>query len=321
MRAIMCTKYGAPEVLFINDVPKPSPKDNEVLIRIHETIVTPADCASRKGEPFIVRFFAGLFKPKGILGVELGGVVEEAGEKVTRFQKGDHVYGSSSVGFGAHAEYICLPADGTLAPKPSTLGFGEAAAISDGGLTALTFLQDKAQIQEGHKVLINGASGSVGTFAVQIAKYFGAHVTGVCSGKNAKLVRSLGADKVVDYTQEDFTKNHNAYDIIFDTVAKSSFSASKKALKPKGKYLTTVPTFGVMLQVLWTSIFGGKKAMFAAAGLNPEPKKFTFLKELAEEGVITPVIDKRFTLDEIVDAHKYVETGRKKGNIVVSLTS
>jgi NADPH:quinone reductase-like Zn-dependent oxidoreductase len=320
MKAIVATKYGPPEVLQLQEVDKPMPKDNEVRIRIFAAIVTPSDCAFRKADPFIVRFVYGLTRPRNtILGVELAGEIESVGKDVKRFTLGDQVYGISTKSFGAHAEYLCLPEDVPLAIKPANMTYEEAAGICDGALTSLIFLRDIAKIQSGQKILINGASGSVGSYAVQLAKYFGADVTAVCSSANMELVKSLGADKVIDYTKEDFTKSGQTYDVIFDAVGKCSFSSCKGALKGKGVYLSTVPTPALMLQMLWTSMIGSKKAKFVAAGLKQSVENLIFLKELAESGKIKSVIDIRYPLEQSADAHRYVETGRKKGNVVITL--
>ncbi len=320
MKAIVCTKYGPPDVLQLKEVEKPSPKDNEVLIRIHAGTVTPADCAFRKGDPFIVKILYGLRRPKfAILGVELAGEIEAVGKDVTLFKKGDQVFGMSPDTFGAHAEYTCLREDKPLAIKPANMTYEEAAGVCDGATTALTFLRDKAHIQRGQKVLINGASGSVGSYAVQLAKYFGAEVTGVCSTANVALVESLGADKVIDYTKEDFTKTGQTYDVIFDAVGKSSFSRCKGSLTQKGVYLLTIPTLTIILQMLWTSKCRSKKAIFAATGLEQTRENLNFLKGLAEEGKIKSVIDRRYPLEQIAEAHRYVEKGHKKGNVVVTL--
>jgi NADPH:quinone reductase-like Zn-dependent oxidoreductase len=322
MKAIVCTKYGSPDVLQLTEVEKPFPGDNEVLIRVYAAVVTPADCAFRKGDPFISRFFSGLRKPKFIPGDELAGEIEAIGKDVKGFIKGDQVFGSTGTSFGAHAEYKCLPEEAALAIKPANVSYGEAAAVCYAGLTALPFLRDKANIQIGQEVLINGASGSVGTFAVQLARYFGAEVTGVCSTTNLELVKSLGAEKVIDYTKEDFTKTGQTYDIIFDAVAKSSFSRCKSSLKQSGIYLTTIPSPGIMLQALWTSKFSRKKAIFAATGLRPASEKakdLIFLKELAEAGKIKAVIDRRYPLEQIAEAHRYVDKGHKKGNVVITV--
>jgi NADPH:quinone reductase-like Zn-dependent oxidoreductase len=317
MKAIVYQTYGAPDVLQLKEVEKPAPRENEVLIKINETIVTPADCSFRKGKPFITRFFAGLIKPKHIPGVELAGEIEAVGNNVKTFSIGDRVFGSAGTGFGAHAQYKCLPEDGTLAEMPDGFTFGEAAAVCDGALAALTFLREKANIQNGHRVLINGASGSVGSFAVQLAVYFGADVTGVCSTTNIELVKSLGAHTVIDYTREDFTQTGQTYDIIFDAVARSSFSRCKPALKPKGIYLTTVPTPRVLFQMLITSISGGKKALFIATNHNKE--NLLYLKKLMEAGKIKTIIDKYYPLEQIAEAHRYVESGHKKGTVVITV--
>ncbi len=232
------------------------------------------------------------------------------------------MFGSTEINFGAYAEYICLPEEGVVAIKPANMTYEEAAPVCDGALTAWNFLRDKANIQSGQKVLINGASGSVGTSAVQLAKYFGAEVTGVCSTTNLELVKSLGADKVINYTKEDFTKTGQTYDAIFDTVGKSSFSRCKGSLTQKGVYLSTAPTFAIMCQMLWTSKIGNKKVVFSATGLRPVPERLVFLKELKgliEAGKIKSVMDRRYPLERIAEAHSYVEKGHKKGNVVITV--
>jgi len=319
MKAIVYTEFGPPDVLQLKEVEKPTPKDNEVLIRIYATTVSAEDPGMRSSPGL-----TGLRKPKNpIPGMYLAGEIESVGKDVKRFRKGDQVYGFT--GFrrlGAYAEYTCMPEKGAVAIKPVNMTYEEAAAIPNGGLTALPFLRDTGKIRSGQKVLINGASGAVGTAAVQLAKYFGAEVTGVCSTTNLELVKSLGADKVIDYTKEDFTKTGQTYDIIFDAVGKSSFSRCKDSLTKSGIYLTTVPMPADILQMLWTSIAGGKKAKFAATGLRPASKKtkdLRFLKELIEAGKIKAVIDRRYPLEQTAEAFRYVEKGHKKGNVVITV--
>jgi len=323
MKAIVYTKYGSPDVLRLEDVEKPTPKDNELLIRIYATTVTATECTFRRGEPYFSRLFTGLSKPKiTTLGEELAGKIESVGKDVKLFKKGDQIFGTAGPTFGANAEYICLPENGVLTTKPENMSYEEAASSVDGILTALPFLRDKGKIQSGQKVLIYGASGSVGTAAIQIAKYFGAEVTGVCSTKNLELVKSLGAGKVIDYTKEDFTQLDETYDIIFDTVGKISFSHCKNSLKENGIFLEAGIVMGVLLQVLRTSMFGGKKARIAATGLRPEnerTKDLIFLKDLLETGRMKPVIDRRYPLEQIIEAHRYVDKGHKKGNVVITL--
>lgn len=327
MKAIVCTRYGSPDVLQLQDVPKPTPKDNELLVKVHAAVVGPSDCAFRKGDPFIVRLIYGLQKPRlAIQGVEFAGEVEAVGAAVTRFKPGDSIFGMSTDTFGAHAEYLAIPADKPLAFKPANFSYEEAVGLCDGAPTALTFLRDVAKLQRGQTILINGASGAVGSAAVQLAKYFGAHVTGVCSSANVNLVKSLGADAVIDYMQVDFTQvgfsgSGQTYDVIFDAVGKSSFLRCRHALTPNGVYLTTVPVLSMVRDVLWTSMRGGKKAKFATAGLMQTPANLNFLKEVAEAGQIKAVIDRRYPLAQVADAHRYVDTGRKKGNVVISCQS
>lgn len=319
MKAITFSNYGAADVLKVSDVTKPAPKDNEILIRIHETVVTPSDVASRLGNPFIVRFFTGLFRPKLILGTDVAGVVEAVGKNVTQFKRGDRVFGS--VEHGAYAEYVCVAEDGVITTLPEGMTFAETAGMCDAAMTALTFLRDIAKVHKGQHVLVNGASGSVGSFGVQLAKFFGAEVTGVCSGKNVAMVKSLGAEHVIDYTVADFAEPGRDYDIIFDAVSKSTFAHCKPALKPGGLYLTTVPTLNSIIQTLWTSRFGDKRAVFAATGLNQTREKLDFLKTLLEAGKLKSVIDRRYAPEQIVQAHQYVETGRKTGNVILVFAS
>jgi NADPH:quinone reductase-like Zn-dependent oxidoreductase len=317
MKAMIYTHFGPPEVLHIEEVKKPAPKANEVLIRIYATTVAAEDPLMRASPGL-----NGFLKPtKPILGFYLAGEIEAVGKEVTRFQTGDQVYGNTGLGLlGAYAEYICMPEDGALASKPARMSYEEAAAIPNGALTALPFLRDAANIQSGQKVLIIGASGAVGTSAVQLAKYFGAQVTGVCSTVNVELVKSLGADQVIDYTNQDFTQNGERYDIIFDTVGKSSFAHCKGSLTATGVYLATVPTPAIVLGMAWTSIFGGQKVRFATTGLrsaSAKTKDLIFINGLIETGQLKAVIDRCYPLERMAEAHRYVATGRKKGNVVI----
>jgi NADPH2:quinone reductase len=318
MKAMVYEAYGPPDVLQLKEVPKPVPKNNEVLIRVYATTTMPSDCLARRGESFLGRIILGLRRPrKQILGTELAGEIKAVGASVTRFKEGDQVYGFTGFGLGAYAEYDCMPEGGSLAIKPANTSYEAAAAAVDGPTTALFFLRDKGNIQSGEKVLINGASGSIGTAAVQLAKYFGAEVTGVCSTANLELVESLGADKVVDYTQEDFTQSGQTYDIIFDTVSKSSFSRCKDSLKENGRYLVTVHGLAPVVQTLWTGVTGDRKVIFA---LSIEKREaLIFIKELIEAGRFKPVIDRCYPLEQMAEAHRYVERGHKKGNVVITV--
>lgn len=320
MKAAICTAYGSPEVLQLQDVAKPTPQDNEVLVRIYAAVVSPSDCAFRKGDPFIVRLIYGLRKPRlTTQGVEFSGEIEAVGKEVKQFHPGTQVFGMSTDKFGAHAEYICLPEDKLLVSKPANVTHAETVAICDGAPTALTFLRDVAHIQRGQTVLINGASGAVGSAGVQLARHFGAEVTGVCSGANVELVKSLGADKVIDYTREDFTQNGQTYDIIFDAVGKRSFPACKRSLTANGVYLSTVPSLAIVFHMFWTTLIGSKKARFATAGLMQNRDNLNFLKELLTTGKLKAVLDRCYSLEQIAEAHRYVDTERKRGNVVIKL--
>ena len=316
MKAIVYEKYGPPDVLHLKEVEKPVPKDNEVLIKVHASTVTPMDWHFRQpGKNIIARMMAGPIKPGNpILGVEFSGEVESTGKDVRLFKAGDQVYGGGQP--GAHAEYVCMP-EGKVSMKPTNMNHEEAAGVTFCGTTALYFLKQRGNIQDGQKVLINGASGGVGTFAVQIAKYFGADVTGVCSTTNLEMVQSLGADRVIDYTKQDFTKTGQTYDIIFDAVGKRTFSQCKNSLNQKGVYLNTIATIPLLLQMLWTSMTGGKKAIF---GLPPcTTKEFEILKDIIEAGKLKTVIDRTYPLSDIAEAHRYSENGHAKGKIVITL--
>ncbi len=320
MQAVISTHYGSPDALQVTQVEQPTPKADEVLIKVRRAVVTPSDSSFLKGDPLVIRLMYGLTKPRlAISGVEFAGEIVAVGADVNRFKSGDRVFGMSPNRFGAHAEYLCLPEDKVIAPIPEEMSDEEAVAICDGGTTALTFLRDVAKVQPGEKVLINGASGAVGAYAVQIAKHFGVEVTGVCSGANVELVKSLGADHVIDYTREDFAQGDARYDVIFDAVGKSSFSQASGVLTPDGRYLTTVPNMMILPQVAWTALRGGKKAKFATAGLMQSRANLAFLTRLFEAGEVKAVIDRRYPLTQIADAYRYVDTGRKKGNVVIQV--
>jgi NADPH:quinone reductase-like Zn-dependent oxidoreductase len=318
LKAIVYTKYGAPDVLQLIEVEKPIPKDNEVLIRVYATTVTSGDCNMRKAIPYAMRIFTGLTKPRiTTLGSELAGEIEAVGKNVRLFKEGDQVFSGTGLSLGANAEYICLHEEGAVAVKPVNMTYEEAAAVPFGATTSLYFLKDKGNIQSGQKVLINGASGALGTYAVQLAKHFGAEVTGVCSTTNVELVKSLGADKVIDYTKEDFTKSSQTYDIIFDTVGKTSFSRCKSLLKEKGIYLTAVAGLPEFAQMILTSMIGTKKLIAGVTSARKED--LVFLKELIEAGKIKSVIDRRYTMEQTIEAHSYVEKGHKKGSVVITV--
>jgi NADPH:quinone reductase-like Zn-dependent oxidoreductase len=315
MKAITYTKFGPPEVLRLQEVTKPTPKAHEVLIKIYATTVVKEDPDMRAAPGA-----NGLFKPNHpILGQEFAGEVESAGREVTRFRPGDLVYGMEF--FGAYAQYKCMPADGSLALKPANISYEEAASIPNGALTALPFLRDKARVRSGQSVLIYGASGSVGSAAVQLARYYGAEVTGVCSTPNLGWVQALGAAQVIDYACEDFSNNGQTYEVIFDTVGKLSFSACKDSLAQGGVFLTTVPAPAILLHAVWPAK-NGKKVMFLAAGLRPASEKvkdLVFLSRLIEAAEIKPVIDRCFPLEQVAEAHRYVAQGHKKGNVVITV--
>ena len=321
MQAIVYTRYGAPDVLRLEEVQKPQPKEHDVLVRLRATTVTAVDSTFRRGHQLAARLFTGPLRPRRpILGGLFSGEVEAIGKRVTQFEVGDAVFGSTS-GFGTHAEYVCVPEDAAIATKPKNLSHEEAAAICEGALTALPFLRDTGGIQPGHDVLINGASGSVGTAAVQLAKHFGARVTGVCSGRNVEAVKALGADRVIDYTQEDFTLNGVRYDIIFDTVGKTSFRLARHALKSPAVFLSPVISLTILRQMLWTSMVGSKKAKFAATGARPaseRAKDLLVIKGLLETGALKPVIDRSYPLAQTPEAHRYVDGGHKRGNVVIT---
>jgi NADPH:quinone reductase-like Zn-dependent oxidoreductase len=322
MKAAVHRRFGPPDVVTVGDASKPVPRDDEVLVQIHAATVGVVDSVARRGTPFYARFHFGLSRPRfAVLGTDFAGQIQATGAAVTRFAVGDQVFGTIAPRFGAHAEYVCLSEHAAVAPKPGNLTYAEAAALVDA--TALCFLRDKANLQRGQSILINGASGAVGTAAVQLARYFGAIVTGVCSGANTELVRTLGAEAVIDYTEADFTRAGQTYDVIFDVAGQSSFSRCRPALGQAGVYLTTAPSPAILLQMPWTSRFSARKAVVAFTGLRAASEKrkdLMYISELAEASALTAVIDACYPLRRIADAHRHVDEGRKKGNVVVTMT-
>ena len=319
MKAIVYTKYGFPNVLQLKEVEKPEPKHNEILIKIKATAVNSGDVRLRKADPFAIRLFFGLFKPKiNILGVVFSGEIESIGSAIQRFKVGDEVFGHTDMSFGTYAAYKCFSENGSIALKPTIITHQEAAVIPFGGVTALYFLK-KASIKKGQKVLIFGASGAVGTAAVQLAKHFGAIVTGVCSTANVDLVKAIGADKVIEYTKEDFTKSGETYDVIFDTVNKMNLSDSLKSLKITGTLILSAAGLSEMIQSSRISITSSKKIKVLTGIINHTAEDINFLKNLIEVGQLKPVIDRTFSLEQMVEAHTYVEKGHKKGNVAIEI--
>lgn len=322
MKVCVYERYGSPDVLQLQEVEKPTPRNNEVLIKIHAATVTSGDCRVRSlnvpaGFGFIMRLVFGISKPRQpMLGSELAGVIESVGKDVRKFKVGDAVFAFSDAAMGCYAEYKCMDEDGAVVPKPSSLTFEEAAALSFGGTTALDFLR-RGKLKRGESVLIHGASGSVGTAAVQLAKHSGAIVTGVCSSANMELVSSLGASHVIDYTRDDFTQNGETYDVIVDTVGTDPFSRSKTSLKEGGRLLMVSAGLSDMLQAPWVSMTSSRKVI--AGPVTARVEDLHFLAGLAESGKFKPVIDRRYPFEQIADAHRYVDTGRKKGNVVITL--
>jgi NADPH:quinone reductase-like Zn-dependent oxidoreductase len=319
MKAAVHTRYGPPEVVQITEAEKPRVKDNEVLVKVHATTVNRTDCGYRAAKPFIVRFFSGLIRPRvTILGNEFAGKVEAVGSGVTSFKVGDKVFGYNEGAFWAHAEYMAIPEDGSLATMPQGLTYEEAAPSTEGSHYALSFIK-ATKIQRGQNVLVNGATGAIGSAAVQLLKSLGVAVTATCDGKNIELVRGLGADRVIDFTTEDFTTDEQTYDVVLDSVGKSSFGRCKRLLKPDGIYLSSElgPLSQNPILALVTPLLGGRKVMF------PIPKDdqtiVRDLKNMVESGQFKPLIDRRYSLDQIVEAYRYVETGRKIGNVVISV--
>jgi len=325
VKAVLHTHYGSPDLLEFREVDKPTPKANEVLIAIHATTVSTGDCNVRnftfvtKSMRPIAKLMFGIGKPwkKRVLGTELAGEVEGAGKDVTRFKTGDRVVASTGMAGGGHAQYACLPETGAVVIKPDSLTGEEAVAIPFGANTALYYLRDLGKIQAGQDVVIIGASGAIGSAAVQLAKHFGATVTGVCSGANVELVKSLGADTVIDYTREDFTRNGRTYDLIFDVVGATTFDRCQHSLKPDGVFLQNIMELSDVVRALWTSVTGGKKIKGGVAIGNQ--KGMRLIAELAAAGTLKPVIDRSYPLEQLAEAFKYVERGHKKGNIVITV--
>lgn len=319
MKAAVQTRYGPPEVVRISEVAKPTPKENEVLVEVRATTVNRTDCAYRAASPFFMRFLTGLTRPRAtVLGTEFAGVIEAVGSNVTSFEVGDRVFGYNEGAFGAHAEYVSIPQDGSLATMPTTVTYQEAAPSTEGAHYALGHIR-AAKIQSGQDVLVYGATGAIGSAAVQLLKSLDARVTAVCGTDNLKLVRGLGADRVIDYTVEDFTKDEQRYDVVLDSVGKSSFSRCKQLLKPGGIYISS--ELGPLAQnpflALIGPLHGGKKVMFPIP--KHDQQMVEYFRELIKSGEFKPVIDKTYPLDQIVEAYRYVETGQKIGNVVISV--
>ncbi len=323
MKAACVDRYGPPEEVVVREMPEPVVGEHDVLVRQVASTVTPADCAFRSAQPFIVRFFAGLTRPtEPIPGGAIAGVVEKVGPAVTQFAPGDRVFGTCDPRPGAMAELVVVPGDGALVKMPERLGFDEAAGLTYSYLTAMPFLRDEGALQAGQSILIIGAAGSIGSVAVQLARNMGAHVTAATSTRNVELVLSLGADEVIDRTKADYTAARAAYDVVFDTVGKSSFAACRAALKPGGIYLTTVPSFAILLHMMRKTRPDGKRAKLATTGLRPIADKARDMLELAgmvERGELRGVIDRRYPLARIAEAHAYVETGTKAGDVIIAI--
>jgi NADPH:quinone reductase-like Zn-dependent oxidoreductase len=323
MKAIVCHKYGPPEVLQFKDVSKPIPKDNELLVRVCTVLVGIEDLMQRKGKPYFVRAFLGLTKPRQpIFGSEFCGEIEAVGKDVRLFKKGNRVFGVTGAAFGCYAEYICIPEAGLLSMKPPNMTNEECAPIC-GALAAWNLLRAIANIQSGQKVLILGASGNIGSAAAQMAKVFGAEVTGVCSSFNLELVKSLGADDVIDSTKENLADNGQRYDVILDATGKPSSLHFMSLLNQRGYYLTTYPTISILLLAFWTSLFNGKRVVFAATGLKPVAERLVFLREIVRlitEGKLRTIVDRAFQLEQMAEAHRYVEKGLERGNVVVNIS-
>jgi NADPH:quinone reductase-like Zn-dependent oxidoreductase len=315
-------RYGPPDVVTVTDVPRPEPRGDEILVRVRAAVVGVVDGLARRGSPWYARAYFGLLRPRfPVLGCDFAGDVEAAGAGISLFREGQAVFGTIAPRFGAHAEYICLPEHGTVAPKPSKVSYAEAAALPDA--TALCFLRDKAGLRSGQAVLVNGASGAVGSMAVQQAVLFGAVVTGVCSGPHLRLVRKLGASSVVDHTRTDFTRAGRRYDVIFDVAGTSSFGRCRRVLGPDGVYLTTAPSPAIFAAMPWTARFGSRRAVVAFTGLRPSGEKrqdLLVIRELAKASALAPVVGASYPVARIADAYRHVDAGHKKGTIVVTMS-
>ncbi len=322
MQAAVYSQFGPPEVIAVQTVLKPKPKPNEIRVRVVATTVTAACGMMRRGDTLMARVVLGVFAPRRrfqLAGIEYAGVVDQLGSKVREWSIGDRVFGFAGFNAGAYGQYCCVPANGSIAPMPEGLDFGEAASLVDGPTTALYFLRDLAHIQPGERVAIAGASGSVGSAAVQVAKCLGAHVTGVCSSSNVELVHALGADDVVDYTKDDFTQRPQAYDVIFDAVTRSTFCKSYRSLAPGGRYLATVPRVGDYILTLLTKLGFNRRVL---CGMSTEKTEgLRVVREWVNQGVLRPVIERRYSLAQIAEAHRHVDTGRKRGNVVIDMPS
>jgi NADPH:quinone reductase-like Zn-dependent oxidoreductase len=322
VKAAVARRYGPPDVVTVADVPRPEPRDDEILVRVRAAAVGVVDGLARRGSPWYARAHFGLLRPRfPVLGCDFAGDVVAAGPAVSRFGAGDAVFGTIAPRFGAHADYVCLPEHGAVAAKPEGVSYVEAAALVDA--TALCFLRDKAGLRAGQAVLVNGASGAVGSSAVQLAVHLGASVTGVCSGPHVRLVRKLGASSVIDYTRTDFTRAGRRYDVIFDVAGTSSFLRCRRVLNPGGVYLTTAPSPAILAQMPWTARFGSRRAVIAFTGLRPASEKredLLVIRELAEASALVPVVGACYPLDRIADAYRHVDAGHKKGTIVVTMS-
>ena len=323
MHAIVLTGYGTPEVIKFKEVEMPKPKANEVLVKVHACSATRADSMMRTGKPYIGRLFLGLRKPKHTTpGTGFAGEVVSTGSETSTFRIGDQVFGETTTNFSANAQYVTVPEEGVILKKPENLSYQEAAAFCDGHLTSINFLKNAGKLERGQKVLINGASGSLGTAAVQLAKHMGAEVTGVCSNRNIGLVRSLGADHVIDYAQEDFTRGDRKYDLVYDTIGKCSYNQVKKVLTRTGAFVSPVLKFNLLIHMLFSSLIGKKRARFEATGMKKDRELRNLLTELIniyKAGKLKTVIDRQFPLEKVAQAHAYIDTGHKKGNVIITV--